>query len=72
MLKEKSEINEKKDLIDEAVYINSIKHKNLIGIYGIGYDYTDPICIVLEYADLGDLLAYLRANRCTSVRVQDL
>lgn len=59
--------SQNENLINEAIQMNSNRHKNLISMYGVGFIKSNPTCIVLEYADLGDLLVYLRKQRDSNV-----
>ena len=58
---------EQMDLIKEAIISMNLKHKNLLEFYGICLSDKNPKYIVLEYADMGDLLAILRKYRTSKV-----
>ncbi len=45
----------------------NLKHKNLLEFYGMCFNGRNPKYIILEYADMGDLLALLRKYRPTKV-----
>ena len=56
------------DLIKEALITANLKeHKNILQLHGICFDLEEPKYIILEYADMGDLLAYLRKIRTSNV-----
>jgi serine/threonine protein kinase len=55
------------DLIKEAIISMNLKHKNLLESYGICLSDKNPKYIVLEYADMGDLLSLLRKHRTSKV-----
>ena len=58
------------DLIKEAISMSHFNHPNLVKFYGVCFDSINPKYIVLEYMNLGDLLAYLRHLRTTKVSLK--
>ena len=66
-LKNSCDEAEQMDLIKEAIISMNLKHKNFLEFYGICLGDKCPKYIVLEYADLGDLLGLLRKHRSSQV-----
>lgn len=60
------------DLVKEAIISMNLKHKNLLEFYGICLSEKSPKYIVLEYADLGDLLSLLRKYRTSQVYIRTI
>ncbi|CAL1533345.1 unnamed protein product [Lymnaea stagnalis] len=61
-LKEMASDDEVKNLREELEQmINVGPHPNIIGLYGSAV-YEGQYCIIMEYADLGDLLTYLKTE----------
>ena len=59
------------DLIKEAVSMSQFDHPNLVKLYGVCFESIHLKYIVLEYMNMGDLLAYLRQARTTKVSARD-
>ena len=59
VLKEGSNKDAKNDFIKEAVHMNQFDHPNILKLLGVCFD-KEPLCLIFEYMDLGDLNNYLR------------
>ena len=59
VLKEGSNKDAKNDFINEAVHMNQFDHPNILKLLGVCFD-KEPLCLIFEYMDLGDLNSYLR------------
>ncbi|BFZ08768.1 hypothetical protein BsWGS_11806 [Bradybaena similaris] len=53
------EVKSMKEELDQMLNVGP--HPNIIGLYGSVF-YDGQLCIVMEYADLGDLLTYLKTQ----------
>lgn len=63
-----SELESRRQLLDEIAIMKAAgPHPNLIGLVGCCTSPQYPNCIVLEYLEGGDLLAFLRRKRKTIV-----
>ena len=65
VLKEGSNKDAKNDFIKEAVHMNQFDHPNILKLLGVCFD-KEPLCLIFEYMDLGDLKSYLRKNAVSS------
>ena len=65
VLKEGSNKDAKNDFINEAVHMNQFDHPNILKLLGVCFD-KEPLCLIFEYMDLGDLNNYLRRNAVSS------
>ena len=65
VLKEGSSKDAKNDFIKEAVYMSQFNHPNILTLLGVCFD-KEPLCLIFEYMDLGDLNNYLRKNAISS------
>ena len=65
VLKEGSNKDAKNDFIKEAIHMNQFGHPNILKLLGVCFD-KEPLCLIFEYMDLGDLNNYLRRNAVSS------
>jgi serine/threonine protein kinase len=61
--------SDKIDFVREAEQMKLFKHKNVIRMLGVCMQ-DQPLCIIVELMDFGDMKEYLRANHNTPVDVQ--
>ena len=67
VLKEGSNKDARNDFIKEAVHMNQFNHPNILKLLGVCFD-KEPLCLLFEYMDLGDLNSYLRRTAISSSR----
>ena len=67
MLKEKSGKNAKDDFKKEALLMSQFNHPNILKLLGVCFD-QEPLYLIFEYMDLGDLNHYLRKTAISSTR----
>ncbi|GIX74494.1 proto-oncogene tyrosine-protein kinase receptor Ret [Caerostris extrusa] len=60
MLKEGSSASEKRDLVSELNLLKEISHPNVIRLLGASTDDNGQLYIIMEYAEHGSLVTYLR------------
>ncbi|XP_055932593.1 proto-oncogene tyrosine-protein kinase receptor Ret-like [Argiope bruennichi] len=63
MLKENGGIQEKQDLMTEFLLLKEISHPNIIRLLGASLEKNGQFYLIVEYAELGSLRAYLRKRR---------
>ncbi|XP_035217300.1 proto-oncogene tyrosine-protein kinase receptor Ret-like [Stegodyphus dumicola] len=63
MLKENSSEAERKDLITEMNFLKEISHPNVVRLLGACTDDAGPLYVIVEYAEHGSLITYLRKMR---------
>lgn len=51
----------RQELEREVELLNNLKHKNIVSFYGVCYN-SDPLLMVFEYMEHGDLNNYLRSH----------
>ena len=61
VLKKGSNKDAKNDFVKEATHMNQFDHPNILKLLGVCFD-KEPLCLIFEYMDLGDLNNYLRKN----------
>ena len=59
VLKGDSNQKAKNDFIKEALFMSQFNHPNILRLLGVCFD-KEPLCLIFEYMDLGDLNKYLR------------
>ena len=67
VLKEESGKDAKNDFVKEAVHMSQFNHPNILKLLGVCFD-KEPLCLIFEYMDLGDLNNYLRKTAISSSR----
>ena len=67
VLKEESSKDARNDFIKEAIHMSQFNHPNILTLLGVCFD-KEPLCLIFEYMDLGDLNNYLRKNAISSSR----
>ena len=67
VLKEGSNKDAKNDFVKEAVHMNQFNHPNILKLLGVCFD-KEPLCLIFEYMDLGDLNSFLRKTAVSSSR----
>ena len=67
VLKEGSNKDAKNDFVKEAVHMNQFDHPNILKLLGVCFD-KEPLCLIFEYMDLGDLNRYLRKTAISCSR----
>ena len=67
VLKEGSNKDAKNDFVKEAVHMNQFDHPNILKLLGVCFD-KEPLCLIFEYMDLGDLNNYLRRTAVSCSR----
>ena len=67
VLKEGSNKDAKNDFIKEAVHMNQFDHPNILKLLGVCFD-KEPLCLIFEYMDLGDLNGFLRRTAVSCSR----
>ena len=48
------------DFEHEARILTSLADPNLVGVVGVCFSSGDPLCMICEYSELGDLYHYLQ------------
>jgi len=61
VLKEGSNTNSKSDFLREASLTNQFDHPNILKLLGVCLE-EEPLCMIFEYMELGDLNSYLRSK----------
>jgi len=75
MLRKDASSQEKTEFLQEARLMSHFRHKHVLRLLGVC---LDPLLLVLELMEVGDLLKYLRENRVlqptdpSALRLQDL
>ncbi|GFT83191.1 proto-oncogene tyrosine-protein kinase receptor Ret [Nephila pilipes] len=69
MLKDGSCPSEKRDLISELNLLKEISHPNVIRLLGASTDDNGQLYIIMEYAEHGSLITYLRKLKVSSSEV---
>ncbi|XP_069939217.1 BDNF/NT-3 growth factors receptor [Cherax quadricarinatus] len=54
-------VEARQELEREVELLNNLKHKNIVSFYGVCYN-SDPLLMVFEYMEHGDLNNYLRSH----------
>ena len=65
VLKEGSNKDARNDFVKEAIHMNQFNHPNILKLLGVCFD-KEPLCLLFEYMDLGDLNSYLRRAAVSS------
>jgi len=65
VLKEGANDQTKKDFFREAVLMHEFNHPNILKLLGVCIE-EEPLCMLFEYMELGDLNGYLRKNSTTA------
>ena len=61
VLKEGTSLAAKKEFCKEACLMNGFKHRNIVKLLGVCVN-EEPLCMVFEYMEMGDLHSFLRQN----------
>lgn len=70
MLKEGSSPSEKGDLITELNLLKEISHPNVVRLLGACTDEEGPLYVIMEFAEHGSLITFLRKMRARYPHVQ--
>ncbi|KAF8778293.1 Proto-oncogene tyrosine-protein kinase receptor like protein [Argiope bruennichi] len=74
MLKDGSSPSERRDLVSELNLLKEISHPNVIRLLGASTDDDGQLYIIMEYAEHGSLITYLRKMKssCTEMNLPEL
>ena len=61
VLKEGSSSTARNDFLREAAFTNQFDHPNILKLLGVCVE-EEPLCMIFEYMELGDLNTYLRSK----------
>ena len=61
VLKENSSLQAKKEFFKEASLMHEFEHQNILRLLGVCIE-QEPLCMIFEYMELGDLNNFLRKN----------
>ena len=56
----KLDVSSRSDFEHEARILTSLSDPNLVGVLGVCFTSGDPLCMVCEYSDEGDLYHFLQ------------
>ena len=61
VLKEGASVKMKREFFREATLMHTFDHPNILKLYGVCID-QEPLCMIFEFMELGDLNNFLRQN----------
>lgn len=61
VLKEGASVKMKREFFREAALMHTFDHPNILKLYGVCID-QEPLCMIFEFMELGDLNNFLRQN----------